>query len=78
MLSRPRNAALFALAIALVGGFFVTGHFLYKAPIGLDASAYLLGGWIQSLAPAAEHAIAGLVWALVSLAGVAGLSVWLV
>ena len=52
MLSRPRNAVLCALALALVAGYFVTGHYLYKAPIGLDASAFLAGEWIQSLWPA--------------------------
>ena len=77
MLSRPRNALLFAIVLSLVAGFAVTGHYLYKAPIGLDPSAFLLGDWIQSLAPGAAHAIAGPVWALGSLVVVAGISVWL-
>jgi uncharacterized protein len=78
MLSRPRNAVLCALALALVAGYFVTGHYLYKAPIGLDASAFLAGEWIQSLWPSAGHAIAGPVWALVSLAAIMAVAVWLV
>lgn len=78
MLSRPRNAVLCALTLSLVAGYFVTGHFLYKAPIGLDPSAFLLGDWIQRLVPGAGHAIAGPFWALGSLAAVAGVSVWLV
>jgi len=76
MLSRPRNAVLLAIAISLVAGFAVTGHYLYKAPIGLDSSAFLLGDSIQSLAPNAEHAIAGPIWALASLLAVAALCVW--
>ena len=78
MLSRPRNAVLFALALSLLAGFFVTGHYLYKAPIGLDPSAFLLGDWIQVLVPGAGHAVAGPFWALASLIAVAGVSVWLV
>jgi predicted aldo/keto reductase-like oxidoreductase len=78
MLSRPRNAVLFAIALSLVMGFAVTGHYLYKAPIGLDPSAFLLGDAIQSLAPGAGHAIAGPVWALASLVVVAAICVWLV
>ena len=77
MLSRPRHALLAALAIALVGGYFVTGHWLYKAPIGLDPSGFLAGEWIQSLAPA-KHAIAGLVWVVVSLLAIAAVAFWLV
>ena len=33
---RPRNAVLCAFAFALAAGYFVTGHYLYQAPIGLD------------------------------------------
>ncbi len=78
MLSRPRNVVLCALVLSLVAGYFVTGHFLYEAPIGLDPSAFLLGDWIQRLVPGAGHAIAGPFWALASLAAVTGVSVWLV
>ncbi len=76
MLSRPRNAALAALALALVVGFAVAGHFLYRAPIGLDASAFPAGEWIQSFVPEAKHAVAGLVWALLPLLAVAALAFW--
>ncbi len=78
MLSRPRNAVLFALALSLVAGYFVTGHFLYVAPIGLDSSAFPLGEWLQSWAPGVHHAIAGPVWALGSLLVIMVVSVWLV
>ncbi len=37
MFSRPRNALIFALALALVVGYFVAGYWLYRLPIGLDA-----------------------------------------
>jgi hypothetical protein len=76
MLSRPRNAVLGALALALVAGYFVTGHFLYRAPIGLDPSGFPAGEWIQSFAPGVKHAIAGVVWAGVSLLVVIGVSFW--
>src|SRR5262245_36697120 len=76
MLSRPRNAVLCALALSLAAGYFVTGHFLYEAPIGLDPSAFPLGEWIQWLRPNAQFAVAGPVWTLASLAAVAGFSVW--
>jgi hypothetical protein len=78
MLSRPRNAVLCALALSLVVGYFVIGHYLYKAPIGLDSSAFLLGDWIQSLVPSAQHAIAGPIWAIAALLAVMAVSVWLV
>jgi predicted aldo/keto reductase-like oxidoreductase len=78
VLSRPRNAVLCALAISLAAGYFVTGHFLYRAPIGLDPSAYPLGEWIQRLAPNAHFAIAGPFWAIASLFAAALLSLWLV
>jgi aryl-alcohol dehydrogenase-like predicted oxidoreductase len=78
MLSRPRNAVLCASALSLAVGYFVAGHYFYKAPIGLDPSAFWLGEWLQALAPNAGHAIAGVVWALASLAAAAGVSVWLV
>ena len=76
MLSRPRNSVLIALAFALVAGYAVTGYWLYKAPIGLDASGFPAGEWIQSLAPRAEHAIGGIVWALGSLVAIAALAFW--
>src|SRR5262249_12473953 len=78
MLSRPRNALLCALAVALAGGYFVTGHFMYVAPIGLDATAFPLGEWIQGFFPGTQHAVAGLVWTLVSLLVIMALAVWLV
>ena len=63
MFSRPRNAVLCALALSLASGYFVTGHFLYEALIGLDPSGFPLGEWIgewiQKLAPNAPFAVAG-------------------
>ena len=43
MLRTPRSAWLASLALALVGGYFVTGYFFYRAPIGLDSSAFPVG-----------------------------------
>ena len=43
MFARPRNVAVACLLFAAVAGYFVTGHYLYKVPIGLDESAFLLG-----------------------------------
>jgi hypothetical protein len=77
MLSRPRNAVLCAFAFALAAGYFVTGHYLYQAPIGLDASAFPAGEWIQLLAPGAKHAIAGAVWVVASLVAIAAAAVWI-
>ena len=50
MFDRPRNTALACLLFAAVAGYFVTGHYLYKVPIGLDESAFLLGEPLQALA----------------------------
>jgi hypothetical protein len=49
------------LAIAAVLGFFVAGPLLYDSFIGLAPSAFPLGEAIQALAPAATHAIGGIV-----------------
>lgn len=74
MFSRPRNAVLAALVLALVGGYFVAGHWFYLAPIGLDSSAFPAGDWIQSRVPDAEHAVGGLVWVLISLVAIAAIA----
>lgn len=60
------------LAIALVAGHGVSGSYLYRAVIGLDASAFPAGEWLQrTLAPTAPNAIGGMVAALVSLLAIA-------
>jgi len=63
MFDRPRNTALACLLFAAVAGYFVIGHYLYKVPIGLDASAFLLGEPLQKLTllvfPRLQHAASG-------------------
>jgi uncharacterized protein len=78
MQSRTGKALLGALVLSLGAGYFVTGHFLYTAPIGLDPSGFPLGAWIQSLVPGAKFAVAGPFWAMASLLVAAIASVWLV
>jgi len=69
--SKPRYAVLASLLFALVAGYFVVGHYLYKLPVGLDPSAFLAGEALQRLAllvnPHLEHAVAGLVLLILSL-----------
>jgi predicted aldo/keto reductase-like oxidoreductase len=56
------------IAVALVAGYAVSGHFLYHAVIGLDASAFPAGEWIQrTLGRDASNAIGGVVLAVGSL-----------
>jgi predicted aldo/keto reductase-like oxidoreductase len=50
MFSRPRNAVLFALLLALVAGFFLVGSSLYALPVGLDAPGLLIAVGVSLLA----------------------------
>jgi hypothetical protein len=47
---KPLAVATACLLLALVAGWFVVGHYLYKVPIGLDESAFLWGGPLQRAA----------------------------
>ena len=59
--STSRLTAIVAV-VALVLGYAVSGDLLYHAVIGLDASAFPAGEWIQrNLAPNASNAVGGLV-----------------
>ena len=50
------------MAVALVAGYAISGNFLYHAVIGLDASAFPAGEWIQrTLGPDSSNAIGGVV-----------------
>jgi aryl-alcohol dehydrogenase-like predicted oxidoreductase len=73
---KPSRVILASLGFALVAGYFVTGHYLYKMPIGLDASGFLAGEWIQRMAlafaPDLKRALGGVVWLGVSLLAIAG------
>jgi aryl-alcohol dehydrogenase-like predicted oxidoreductase len=63
------------LLFALVAGYFVTGHYLYKVPIGLNESAFLAGEALQSLAlrmkPDLTNAASGAILMLLSALGIA-------
>jgi aryl-alcohol dehydrogenase-like predicted oxidoreductase len=75
MLGRPRNAALACLLFAALAGYFVSGHYLYKVPIGLDATAFLFGEPLQKLAVwfagDLDHAVSGVILLCLSLLAIA-------
>jgi hypothetical protein len=78
-----RSALIVSLLLAGVGGWFVAGHYFYKFPIGLDASAFLLGetihGFLLGLSPGINGSVVGVVWLVVSLLAIAvlaGVLVW--
>ncbi len=59
---------LLAVAVCAVLGWATSGDLLYHSLIGLDASGFPLGEWIQAtLAPGATKAVGGIVVALVLL-----------
>ena len=62
------RALSIVLVAALLAGYAISGEYLYRAVIGLDASAFPLGEWVQErLAPNAQNAVGGAVAAFVSL-----------
>jgi predicted aldo/keto reductase-like oxidoreductase len=64
--STSRIVAIVSI-LALIAGWAVSGSYLYRAVIGLDATAFPAGEWIQrTIRPDASNAIAGLVLAGVS------------
>jgi len=71
---KTRNAILLSLALALAIGWFVTGYYLYRAPIGLDAAAFPAGdaihGVLQALFGTLNGSVVGAVWAVLSLLAV--------
>jgi predicted aldo/keto reductase-like oxidoreductase len=77
MLGRPRNRAIACLLFAAVAGYLVTGHYLYKVPIGLDESAFLFGSQLQALAkrfaPGLANAAAGVILLILSLLAIAAI-----
>ena len=57
------------MLVALVAGYAISGNFLYHAVIGLDATAFPAGEWIQeTFGPERSNAIAGIVLGLGTLA----------
>ena len=65
---RLRSLVAVWLAVAALVGFFVAAPNLYHNLIGLDASGFVLGPFIQSFFPGSEHALGGAVLAIASLA----------
>ena len=65
---RLRSLVAVWLAVAALVGFFVAAPNLYHNLIGLDASGFVLGHFIQSFLPGSEHALGGAVLAIASLA----------
>ena len=82
MFQKPRSAIVVSLVLALVVGFFVTGHFIYQGAIGLDPSGFPAGQAIQSIAevfaPDLTTAMGGVVWIALSLLAVAALAFFVV
>jgi len=65
MSNTPRNAVIASLVVAVLAGYFIVGHYLYKVPIGLDQSGFLAGDAMHSIAalfaPEAKNAMSGAV-----------------
>jgi hypothetical protein len=82
MFRKPRNAVIGCLVLALVVGYFVTGHYLYKAWIGLDANAFLAGEALHKLAlavdPGVKSKVVGVILGLLSALFTAGVVFFLV
>ncbi len=56
------------LLLALIAGYAVSGEYLYLTVIGLDATAFPAGEWVQrNLAPDAPNAVGGAAAAFVTL-----------
>jgi hypothetical protein len=72
--TKPRNAIVGSLVFALVAGYLVVGHYLYKLPVGLDQTGFIAGYFLHSVgllfAPDATNAMSGVVLLVLSLLGV--------
>jgi hypothetical protein len=81
MLDRLGNVFGLTLIVAVVAGYFAVGHYLYQSAIGLDPSAFPLGGAIQSMAlsvdPTLTRTLAGALWTVVWVLVPAGFGFWL-
>ena len=57
------------MLVSLVAGYALSGNFIYRTAIGLDASAFPVGEWLQrTIAPDMPNAVGGLFWGVVTLA----------
>lgn len=67
MKSRPGIVATAAIALSFVIGFVWSGYYAWRASVGLDPSAFPLGGFLQKVGlavfPSLDVALAGLVLA---------------
>ena len=65
--STSRKIGIVAI-VALIAGYAISGNFLYHAVIGLDASAFPAGEWIQrTFAPDMSNAVGGIFLGLLTL-----------
>jgi aryl-alcohol dehydrogenase-like predicted oxidoreductase len=73
--SKPRTAIIGSLVFALVAGYFVTGHYLNKLPVGLDPSGFIAGEALHSFvllfAPDLTRAMSGVALLVLSVLGIA-------
>jgi len=72
--SKPRSIVIGFLVFALIAGYFVVGHYLYKVPIGLDQSGYLAGDLMHAIGtqfkPDPMNAMSGVVLLVLSVLAV--------
>lgn len=62
--STSRMAGIVVI-LALIAGYAISGNFLYHAVIGLDATAFPAGEWLQrTFGPDMSNAIGGVVLGL--------------
>jgi hypothetical protein len=63
--SKPRTVVIGCLVFAIIAGYFVVGHYLYKVPIGLNQSGFIAGELLHDIAtaiqPGAMNAMSGIV-----------------
>jgi len=76
--SKPRNAIIGSLVIALVAGYFVAGHYMYKVPIGLDPSGFIAGEALRSVAlfvaPGLENGMLGIELLILPILGIGAIA----
>jgi len=71
---KPRTAVIGCLVFAIIAGYFVVGHYLYKVPIGLDQSGFLAGELMHEIGlkfkPDAMNAMSGVVLLVLSVVAI--------
>jgi predicted aldo/keto reductase-like oxidoreductase len=75
---KPRSAVIGSLLFALIAGYFVVGHYLYKVPIGLDQSGFMAGDLMHKIAtlfkPDAMNAMSGVALLVLSVLAIGAIS----